>query len=85
MVKNRALAAAYAGAHRFGMEVFEPGTANTLMAALLVHDLSATMTSAAHPWEDEANHAVHGGLWRAAYDPRSVLGLAAVMGAMSRH
>ncbi len=85
VVKNRALAAAYAGAHRFGMEVFEPGTANTLMAALLVHDLSATMTSAAHPWEDEANHAVHGGLWRAAYDPRSVLGLAAVMGAMSRH
>ncbi len=39
VVKNRALAAAYAGAHRFGIEVFEPGTANTLMAALLVHDL----------------------------------------------
>ena len=40
VVKNRALAAAYAGAHRFGVEVFDPGTANTLMAALLVHDLS---------------------------------------------
>ena len=38
-VKNRALAAAYAGAHRFGIEVFEPATSNTLMAALLVHDL----------------------------------------------
>ena len=41
VLKNRALAAAYAGAHRFGVEVFEPGTANTLMAALLVHDLVA--------------------------------------------
>ena len=41
VLKNRALAAAYSGAHRFGVEVFEPGTANTLMAALLVHDLVA--------------------------------------------
>ena len=41
VVKNRGLAAAYAGAHRFGVEVFDPGTANTLMAALLVHDLAA--------------------------------------------
>ena len=40
VVKNRALAAAYAGAHRFGVEVFEPSTSNVLMAALLVHDLN---------------------------------------------
>src|SRR5690606_9414591 len=39
VVKNRALAAAYAGAHRFGVEVFEPATSNVLMAVLLVHDL----------------------------------------------
>ena len=39
VTKNRALAAAYAGAHRFGVEVFEPATTKTLMAALLVHDL----------------------------------------------
>ena len=39
VLKNRALAAAYAGAHRFGVEVFEPATTKTLMAALLVHDL----------------------------------------------
>ena len=36
VLKNRALAAAYASAHHFGVEVFEPATANTLMAALLV-------------------------------------------------
>ena len=83
VVKNRGLAAAYAGAHRFGVEVFDPGTANTLMAALLVHDLSAGSPRQEHPWQDEAYAAAHGGLWRAAYDPRSALGLAALLGAAS--
>ena len=83
VLKNRALAAAYAGAHRFGVEVFEPGTANTLMAALLVHDLVAGSPAQEHPWQDEAYAAAHGGLWRAAYDPRSALGLAALLGAAS--
>ena len=83
VVKNRALAAAYAGAHRFGIEVFEPGTANTLMAALLVHDLNAGVAPRPHSWEDEAWGAAHGGLWRSAYDPRSALGLAALLGAAS--
>lgn len=81
VVKNRALAAAYAGAHRFGIEVFEPGTSNTLMAALLVHDLmTGPRPSLGEPWRDEAQAAVHGGLWRSAYDPRSALGLAALLG-----
>ncbi|MFD2090797.1 hypothetical protein [Blastococcus deserti] len=81
VVKNRALAAAYAGAHRFGVEVFEPATANVLMAALLVHDLHTGGGPAhPHPWEDEAYAAAHGGLWRTAYAPRSALGLAAVLG-----
>jgi hypothetical protein len=80
VVKNRALAAAYAGAHRFGIEVFEPATANTLMAALLVHDLHTGAPPHAHPWQDEAFGAVHGGLWRAPYEPRSALGLSAVLG-----
>ena len=81
VVKNRALAAAYAGAHRFGIEVFEPGTSNTLMAALLVHDvMTGPRATEGHPWRDEAHAAVHGGLWRAAYDPRSALGLAALLG-----
>ncbi|MET1059554.1 MAG: hypothetical protein ABWX84_08150 [Nocardioides sp.] len=81
VVKNRALAAAYAGAHRFGVEVFEPATSNVLMAALLVHDLH-TGGGPAHelPWQDEAYAAVHGGLWRAPYAPRSALGLAALLG-----
>ncbi|HEX3705796.1 MAG TPA: hypothetical protein VHV76_04120 [Mycobacteriales bacterium] len=80
VVKNRALAAAYAGAHRFGVEVFEPDTANTLMAALLVHDLNSPEVELSHPWQHEASNAAHGGLWRSAYAPRSALGLAAVFG-----
>ena len=81
VVRNRALAAAYAGAHRFGVEVFEPATANVLMAALLVHDLhTGGGPRHEHPWQDEAHAAVHGGLWRAPYAPRSALGLAALLG-----
>ena len=80
VVKNRALAAAFAGAHRFGIEIFEPATANVLMAALLVHDLMAGVPASDHPWQDEAYAAVHGGLWRTPYEPRSALGLAALLG-----
>jgi hypothetical protein len=80
VVRNRALAAAYAGAHRFGIEVFEPATSNTLMAALLVHDLRTGPPAQSHPWEDEAYAAAHGGLWRQPYAPRSALGLAVLLG-----
>jgi hypothetical protein len=80
VVKNRALAAAYAGAHRFGVEVFEPATSNVLMAALLVHDLCAGVPAHEQPWQDEAYAAVHGGLWTTPYAPRSALGLAALLG-----
>ncbi|MDQ2756557.1 MAG: hypothetical protein M3Y71_08335 [Actinomycetota bacterium] len=80
VLRNRALAAAYSGAHRFGIEVFEPATSNTLMAALLVHDLTSPRPPLRAPWQEEADAAVHGGLWRGPYDPRSALGLAVVLG-----
>jgi hypothetical protein len=81
VVKNQILAAAYAGAHRFGVEVFEPATTKVLMAALLVHDLHTNGGPVhPHPWQDEAHAAAHGGLWRIAYTPRSALALAAAMG-----
>jgi len=90
VVKNRALAAAYAGAGRFGIEIFAPSTANTLMAALLVRDLRDPHSAADprtplhNPMDLLAEAANHGGLWRAAYEPRSVLSLAAVMGMFVR-
>jgi hypothetical protein len=80
VVKNRALAAAYAGAHVFGVEVFEPSTSNALMAGLLVHDLHNPLPPQDHVWQEEAHAAAHGGLWRTAYAPRSALGLAALIG-----
>jgi hypothetical protein len=79
VVNNRVLAAAYAGAHLFGVEVFEPATANRLMAVLLVHHLRKPRPATA-VWRDEAFAAAHGGLWRTPYRPRSALGLAAVRG-----
>lgn len=80
VLKNKALAAAYAGSHRFGVEIFDPATSNTLMAALLAYDLRSGAAPQAEPWQDEAVNAAHGGLWTAAYHPRSALGLAAVLG-----
>jgi hypothetical protein len=50
------------------------------MAALLVHDLRTGNPGQPHPWEDEAYGAAHGGLWTCAYEPRSALGLAALLG-----
>ena len=83
VLKNRALAAAYASAHRFGAQVFEPATTRVLMAALLVHDLHNATPAHPHPWQDEAYAAAHGGLWRIAYSPRSALVLAAELGYVS--
>jgi hypothetical protein len=80
VLKNRALAAAYAGAGRFDVEVFSPRTSRVLMAALLVHDLRAQTPPPAHPDDLFADQAAHGGLWRIGYDLRSVIGLAAVTG-----
>jgi hypothetical protein len=86
VIRNRALVAAYAGAGRFGVEVFEPATSTTLMAAMLVHDLrnpaaaANPQTAVSNPMDLFSEGANHGGLWRTAYSPRSVLGFAAVLG-----
>jgi hypothetical protein len=84
VTKQRLLSAVYSGVHHFGLEIFTPATANTLMAALLVHDLNTPPARHEHPWQDEADQAAHGGLWRTPYATRSALGLAAVLGYPSR-
>ena len=90
VLKNPVLAAAYRGAGRFGVEIFEPETSATLMAALLVHDLRNPAAAGApgspvvHPLDVLAENAAHGGLWRAAYEPRSVLPIAAAIGFVDR-
>jgi hypothetical protein len=86
VVKNPALAAGFAGADTFGMEVFEPDTTNALMAAMWVHDLRNPLSSANpdvaldHPYELFMQGANHGGLWTCAYRPRSALAFAAALG-----
>lgn len=86
VTSNRILAAAYRGAPRYGVEVFEPATSNSLMAALLVHDLRHPKAAGnpdvvlGHPLELFAQQAGHGGMWRNPFAPRSVLTLAALRG-----
>ena len=80
VTKNRVLAAAYAGARHFGIEIFEPATTRILMAALLVHDLHRRPAEQPQGEVLFSDGAAHGGLWTAAYEPRSALGLAAVAG-----
>jgi hypothetical protein len=86
VVKNKMMAAAFLGAARFGINVFEPDTCNALMSALLVRDLRDPNAAAnpgrvlQYPAELFVESAAHGGLWRSPYAPRSVLGVAAVLG-----
>jgi hypothetical protein len=87
VTKNRILAAAYAGAHVFDVEAFEPATSRAIMSALLVHDLQHT-GAAANPLGEHNEHehdltreAAHGGLWRVAWEPRSALPVAVAIGA----
>lgn len=86
VTSNRLLAAAYGGAHRFGVEVFAPPTSTALMAALLVRDLRDPAAVGHpdvvldHPLALFADTAAHGGLWRMPWAPRSVLPLAAAAG-----
>ena len=86
VTKNKVLAAAYRGAGTFGVEIFQPATSRALMAAMLVHDLRAPGASAhpdtrlGHPYDLFVEGAAHGGMWTAAYAPRSVLPLAAALG-----
>lgn len=81
VTKNRILAAAYAGAGAFDVEIFAAETASALCAALLVHDLrSPSSKQPDHPYDMFATGAAHGGLWRNPHSPRSVLPLAVVIG-----
>lgn len=86
VLSNRLLAAGFGGASSFGIEVFEPETTRALMAALWVHDLRTDRAPSdpswplAHPAELFMDQAVHGGLWRMAYAPRTALPVAVGLG-----
>ncbi|WP_063825000.1 hypothetical protein [Nocardia pseudovaccinii] len=79
---QRSLAATYRGARHFGIEVFDPDTARTLLAAKLVADLFAPPETPAetNPEGIFVAGAAHGGLWRQPYEPTSILPIAALIG-----
>lgn len=84
VTKNTGLALAYKGAPAFGIEILDPETSSTMLAALLAHDLNVAAPPYAHPWEHEASGAASGGLWRQPYLPRTALTVAAVLGTVKR-
>ena len=90
VTKNKILAAVYRGAPSFGVEIFQPATTRVLMAALLVHDLRNEASVAhpervlEHPFDLFADGALHGGIWRLPYQPRSILPLGLLKGFVSR-
>jgi hypothetical protein len=90
VTKNKILAAAYNGGSAFGVTAFDPPTARTLMAALLVHDLRNPKAPAHpenqlhHPYELLSDAAAHGGIWRLHHEPRSILPLAVLVGFAKR-
>lgn len=74
-------AAAYRASSRFGIEIFDPATARTLLAAKLVADLHAPdEPRMSNPEALFAAGAAHGGLWRQPFAPRSLLAPAAISG-----
>ena len=86
VLKNRLLAAAYAGAPPFGVSSFPPAASRRLMAAMLMHDLRNPRCLAqpghepAHPMDLLAESAAHAGLWRLPYTLRSAMGAAVLIG-----
>lgn len=86
VTKNPLLKAAFAGAHLFDVEAFEPETTNAIMAAMWIHDLRNPNALANpknkldHPLELMMDGANHGGLWNAAYLVRTALPFSAVYG-----
>lgn len=90
VVKNKLLAAVYRGAPAFGVEIFQSETTRWLMAGLLVHDLrnpravASPDTKLDHPYDLFADAALHGGIWRLGYEPRSILPLGLAVGLVKR-
>jgi len=80
------LAAAYAGAGRFGVEGCSspPRPRRSWRPCVVNEPARAGSRPPGIPWQDEAHAAAHGGLWRMAYAPRSALSLAALLGSTPR-
>jgi hypothetical protein len=82
VLSHRILRASYRGAPFFGIQPFEVATSKSAIAAVLVRDLNddslqpeTSSTVALH-----TASAIHGGLWRVAYNPKTVWIIATIIG-----
>lgn len=86
--KNKILAAGYAGLAHFKAEAFESKTTSAIMTAALINDLNDEKSAANpcvvldHPFDFFVHSANHGGLWRVAYEPRSILAFSVLLGCL---
>jgi hypothetical protein len=78
VLSKRILKATYAGAPKFGLVPFEVKTAVDLSAGLLLASLNQPVRRS--PMASYLDLAVHGGLWRLIYSPRSTWQAATVRG-----
>ena len=86
VTQNKIFMAGYQGAEYFGVEIFRPSTTNTLMTAMLIHDLYFD-EAASHPEVELDNPeelfmegANHGGMWRMPSQLSSMLEPGVVVG-----
>jgi hypothetical protein len=82
VLRHRILRASYRGAPSFGVKPFEVDVAKAAMAALLVRDVydkksNANQKSTVSIHSDAA---IHGGLWRIPYNPKSIWIIATLIG-----
>jgi hypothetical protein len=73
VLSNRMYAAGYRGCRPLGIETFDAATTNTVMAALLVHDLQNAARVPQHPEAILRDQAFHGGLWTCPYQLRTII------------
>jgi hypothetical protein len=82
VLRHKILRASYLGAPLFGIKPFEVDVAKSASAAALVRDV---LDPTAYPHEDTTTDlqcfsAIHGGLWRIAYQNKSVWVIATLLG-----
>lgn len=83
VMSNSLLAAGYGGAQNFPpMKIFDPNTANTIMAALLLYDINQKNDKSVvrhNPMDLFKKNAIHGGSWRLAYKLGSMNEVSAIL------
>merc|ERR1712113_673639 len=86
VMHNKLVAAGMWGCRHFGIEPFHVNTSSSLLAAMLIWDITSGTQSSAHPSYPLASplellqqNACHGGTWRAAFKTNSYTEVSAML------